>query len=92
MRRKRSKQKRRPLIYVEFIDHASGSSWEKASALTLDRRNETARAVGWLVKENREILQLASWDVPDSNDGGSDVCMRQNIVKGAILKRRRLKV
>jgi len=88
---RKTKLPKRQLVWVEFIDHADASGWEKTSDTTLDRAKETVHAVGWVVKENKEILQLTSWHVPHRSEGEFDSNLRSYIVKGAITKRRRLK-
>ena len=81
---------KRSLIWVEFIDHSDSSHSCVESDITLDRTNETIQAVGWVIKENKEMLVLASWQIPTRENG--DTYLRSYIVKGAITKRKRLKV
>ena len=75
-------RKKRQLIYVEFIDHSTADAWQAYDQVTLDHVNETMKAVGWRIAENKAILCLAPWVSPLLTS------QRSYIVKSAITKRK----
>lgn len=75
--------KKRPLVYVEFLDHAASNTWRRKELKNdMNVAAESVSAVGWLVEENDTFLLLASWDTQDQNN------LRSYIIKAAILKRK----
>lgn len=75
------------LIYVEYIDHGSGSEWRDFTALNDAIQTEDncrCRAIGWLIREDKRILLLSNF-VTDDNSASHT---RIYIVKGAITKRK----
>ena len=75
-------RKKWPLVYVEFIDHATADEWLMHDKVSLDHVHETMKAVGWLISENKTILCLAPWVSPLMTS------QRSFIVKAAITKRK----
>lgn len=82
---------KRQLVYVEFIDHSTADTWKASSTLDINKEIDqcVVHAVGWVIRENKTMLMLAAWHAPDSTE---DIHMYYFIVKGAITKRKIIKV
>lgn len=74
-----------PLIYVEWHDHWAEGSWSKADAedaLTL------CQSVGWLFKETKETIILASSFCEETGQVGNKQCIGKGMmVKKVVLKK-----
>lgn len=82
----RTEMRKPPLIYVEFLDHASSSSWRDVAEIP--DNGILCCAVGFKLKETKHALVLGSF--VDPNDMTS--CSRSYIIKGTITKRRTLHI
>ena len=78
--------KKPPLLYVEFGDHASGSEWANEDE-TIEHPLP-CMAVGWKLKETKDLLVLGAFVSDDYTKSVS----RSNVVKSTITKRRRIKL
>lgn len=77
---------KKPLLYIEFLDHGSAAGWLDDGAVDLVANTVIFNAVGWWVAENKKVLCLGSF-----RDGESSHA-RQYIIKACITKRRVLKI
>lgn len=80
--------RRQRLTYVEFLDHGTTSAWRDETGIDLEGETCLVRSIGWVVKENKTILCLGSFQSLDDDTSHA----RQYIIKGCILKRRTIKV
>ena len=87
----RNRKKTPQLVWVEFLDHDVATGWKLAASTDPDRAGAIVHAVGWVISEDKEILQLASWHIPSRDADITDTNLRSCIVKGAITKRKRIK-
>lgn len=75
------------LIYVEWIDHVTfvNNSWRRIDEIA-DLEPSIVETVGWVVSETKKKLVVVATRA-EHNDATGEFC----IIKGCILKRKRLK-
>jgi hypothetical protein len=76
---------RLPLLYVEWDDHHANGAW----CDSVDHTPAKCCSVGWLVKEDKKAISLASsatLDVPN-NIGNTQYILKINITKRRIIRR-----
>lgn len=83
------------LVYVEWFDHFSSDNmdWTNITKIEEEEMDPVlCRSVGWIVKENKRILRLCShFDGDPGNDAEAGFAV-MNIIKSAIVKRRKIKI
>lgn len=67
---------KRPLIVLEFLDHAVATGYENATPIS-------CIAVGFLIKEDKKAYYLCSWigDHPESDDSEYYVILKSTVTK-----------
>ena len=86
--------KRPKLIYLEWCDSISNSSWknEEDAIEWADQSNWIVKNVGWVIKETKEYICLASSISEPSDDQETLLGNLQKIPKTSIRKRRLIKI
>ena len=74
------------LVYVEWMDHATGSGWLPDDDVNTDP--VPCRSIGWVLKHDKKVLVLFAME-----DTAAKVTSgRQYIIKGCITKIKKVKV
>lgn len=66
-------------VYIEFLDHASNSSWMDNTEL-VEFKPTLVYQLGWLVEEDATAFKIAG-QVTDDGSAGDTICILKSTVK-----------